>query len=397
MEPNCPTNLALMDPTNLAPIALKGSDPNGPNEPKRTWSQRTQRTQTDLVPTDPKTNEKGGIKLSKKQKLQKEQEVNLYYFDNGQEEETIDDMMKRKKAKEREKRIEERKKQELDDKFDFDTETVIGMTNKNKIKQEEQKKKEFTKQQRKRNRMIKRIKRIVRFILLLGIITGAIVFATCSPIFNITDIEVLNNNMVSSDTVISLSGIRTNENIFRFIATKASNSIKQNAYIEDVKIRRVIPNKVQIEVTEREPQFSIPVLGEFAYMSTQGYILEITQNELNLPIIYGLQTPEENITVGNRIVEQDLVSLETVLKIMNGMKDSGLAEKITSIDISNKNDYSIYMQEEKKTIHLGDGSNLSNKMLYVIAILEEEKDVAGEIFANGDLNSDFRVYFREDV
>ena len=336
--------------------------------------------------------------MSKKQKVKEEQEVNLYYFDNGQDqEETIDDIMKRKKAKEREKRIEQRRKQAFDDKFDFDTETVIGMTNKNKIKQEEQKKKEFTKQQRKRNRLIKRIKRIVKIFVLLGIIIGAIVFATCSPIFNITDIEVLNNNRVSSETVISLSGIQTNENIFRFIATKASNSIKQNAYIEDVKIRRVLPNKVQIEVTEREPKFSIPVLGEFAYMSTQGYILEITQNELNLPIIYGLQTAEENITVGNRIAEEDLVSLETILRIMNAMKDSGLSEKVTSIDIRDKNDYSIYMQEEKKTIHLGDGSNLSNKMLYVMAILEEEKDVAGEIFANGDLNSDFRVYFREEV
>ena len=336
--------------------------------------------------------------MSKKQKFEKEQEVNLYYFDNGQEQdETIDDIMKRKKVKEREKRIEERKKQDYDDKFDFDTETVIGMTNKNKIKQEEQKKKEFTKQQRKRNRLIKRIKRIVKFTLLLGIIIGAIVFATCSPIFNITDIEVLNNNRVSSETVISLSGINTNENIFGFIATKVSNNIKQNAYIEDVKIRRVLPNKVQIEVTEREPRFSIPVLGEFAYMSTQGYILEITQNELNLPIIYGLQTAEENITAGNRISKEDLESLEMILRIMNAMGDSGLSEKVTSIDISDKNDYSIYMQEERKTIHLGDGSNLSNKMLYVMAILEEEKDVAGEIFANGDLNSDFRVYFREEV
>ena len=336
--------------------------------------------------------------MSKKQKFEKEQEVNLYYFDNGQEQdETIDDIMKRKKVKEREKRIGERKKQDYDDKFDFDTETVIGMTNKNKIKQEEQKKKEFTKQQRKRNRLIKRIKRIVKFTLLLGIIIGAIVFATCSPIFNITDIEVLNNNRVSSETVISLSGINTNENIFRFIATKVSNNIKQNAYIEDVKIRRVLPNKVQIEVTEREPRFSIPVLGEFAYMSTQGYILEITQNELNLPIIYGLQTAEENITAGNRISKEDLESLEMILRIMNAMGDSGLSEKVTSIDISDKNDYSIYMQEERKTIHLGDGSNLSNKMLYVMAILEEEKDVAGEIFANGDLNSDFRVYFREEV
>jgi len=167
--------------------------------------------------------------------------------------------------------------------------------------------------------------------------------------------------------------------------------------IEDVKIRRVLPNKVHIEVTEREPKFSIPVLGEFAYMSTQGYILEITQNGLNLPIIYGLQTAEENIAVGNRIADEDLTSLETILKIMNAMNDSELSEKVTSIDISDKNDYSIYMQEERKTIHLGDASNLSNKMLYVMAILEEEKDVSGEIFANGDLNSDFRVYFREEV
>ena len=336
--------------------------------------------------------------MSKKQKVKKEEVVNLYYFDNGQEqEEIIDDIMKRKKEKEREKRIEERKKQEFDDEFDFDTEIVIGMTNKNKINQEEQKKKEFTKKQRKKNRLIKKIKAIVKLVILLGIIIGAIVFATCSPIFNITDIEVLNNSMVPSDTVISLSGITTNENIFRFIATKASNQIKQNAYTEYVKIKRVLPNKVQIDVTEREPKFSIPVLGEFAYISTQGYILQITQNELNLPIIYGLQTAEENIVAGNRIVEKDLISLETILKIMNVMKDSGLSEKVTSIDISNKNDYSIYMQEEKKTIHLGDGSDLSNKILYVMAILEEEKDVTGEIFANGDLNSDFKVYFREEL
>ena len=337
--------------------------------------------------------------MSKKQKMQKkDEEVNLYYFDNGQEQqETIDDIMKRKKTREREKRIEARKKQDFDDKFDFDTETVIGMTNRNKLKQEEEKRREFSKKQRKRNRLVKRIKRVVKAIILLGLIIGAIVFATCSPIFNITGIEVLNNSMVPSDTIISLSGIQKNENIFRFISTKVSNNIKQNAYIEEVHIKRVLPNKVQIEVTEREPKFSIPVLGEFAYMSTQGYILQITQNELDLPIIYGLQTAEENIIAGNRIAETDLTSLETILRIMNAMNDSGLSEKVTSIDISTKNDYSIYMQEEKKTIYLGDGSNLSNKMLYVLAILEEEKDIAGEIFANGDLNNGFKVYFREEV
>ena len=82
---------------------------------------------------------------------------------------------------------------------------------------------------------------------------------------------------------------------------------------------------------------------------------------------------------------------------MNAMKENQLDKEVTRIDISNKNDYIIYMQNEKKKIHLGDGSNLSNKMLYVIAIINEEKDKEGEIFANGDLNQKFKVYFREKV
>ena len=331
-------------------------------------------------------------------KKQRKKEMNLYYFDNGQEqEETIDDIVKRRKMREREKRIEQRKKQEFDEAFDFDTETVIGMTNKNKIKKEEQRKKEFLKKQRKRNKLIKRIKLLLKILVLVGIIAGTVVFATCSPIFNIADIEVLNNNRLSSETIISLSGISKEQNIFSFISARVSDNIKQNAYIEDVKIKRIIPNKVQIEVQEREPKFSIPVLGEFAYINTQGYILEITQNELKLPVIYGINTPEDQIQVGSRVNEEDLGSLETILRIMSVMNDNSLSDKVTNIDISDKNDYIIYMQEEKKTIHLGDASNLNNKMLYIIEILEKEKDVEGDIFVNGDLNNNFKVYFREKV
>ena len=55
------------------------------------------------------------------------------------------------------------------------------------------------------------------------------------------------------------------------------------------------------------------------------------------------------------------------------------------------------MEEEKKTIYLGDASNLSNRILYVQMILEEEKDKEGEFFVNGDLNNGFQPYFRKKV
>ena len=65
--------------------------------------------------------------------------------------------------------------------------------------------------------------------------------------------------------------------------------------------------------------------------------------------------------------------------------------------MSDKSEYSIYLEEERKKVYLGDSSNLSNKMLYANAIIEKEKGKAGEIFANGDLNNKFRVYFRESL
>ncbi len=328
-------------------------------------------------------------------KKPKEENIDLYRFNNGQDQ-NIENLMERKK--EREKRIKERNNiQKEENEFDFDTETVIGMTNKNNKKKQDEMKKEFAKKQRKRDKRLKRIKFFLKLILFIGVVSGIIAFATCSPIFNIQNIEVINNKQLSPETIISLSELSINQNIFKFWENDVENKIRANAYIESVELKRVFPNKLQINIQEREPKFSVPVLGEYAYINTQGYILEITQNQLNLPIINGISTKEEEIKPGNRLNNKDLTELEIILKIISAMKENQLDKEVTSIDISNKNDYIIYMQNEKKKIHLGDGSNLSNKMLYVIAIINEEKGKEGEIFANGDLNQKFKVYFREKV
>ena len=82
---------------------------------------------------------------------------------------------------------------------------------------------------------------------------------------------------------------------------------------------------------------------------------------------------------------------------MNICKNYELDRKVSSINIENKNDYIIYMEEEKKTIYLGDDSNLSNKMLYVPTILQENQGKEGTIYLNGDINNNFKPRFREKV
>ena len=79
---------------------------------------------------------------------------------------------------------------------------------------------------------------------------------------------------------------------------------------------------------------------------------------------------------------------------MDSAKNIEISSKITTINVEDPKDYILYLKSEKKYIHLGDGTNLNNKMLYVQIILQDEKGTKGEIFVNGDLNNGFKPYFR---
>ena len=302
----------------------------------------------------------------------------------------------KQKQRQREKRIKEMKKNE-ETEFDFDTETVINMTNKNNKNFMKKNNAAISKNQRKIAKKKKRVKRIIKWTSLALIIIAGAIFAFASPLFNITQIEVINTNLLSKDKVISLSGIKKDQNIFRFLKSDVIKKIKEDPYVQDVKINRQLPNKVQIDIEERQRNFSLEFLNGYAYINNQGYILEISQDKLNLPVIKGASTEENNITPGKRLEQKDLEKLEVAIKIMTIAKENELDEKVSSIDISNKNEYILYLESEKKTVYLGNQENLTTKMLYTKKIIEKESGNEGTIYVNGDFTNKFKAYFRQKV
>ena len=248
-----------------------------------------------------------------------------------------------------------------------------------------------------------RKQKILKFILLAFIIIGILVFLFISPVFNINSIEVKNNNKVSSDTIVSVSEIKKYKNIFLFNKSSAEKKILETEpYIESVKISRNFPNKVSIEVTERVPAVQIKIDDTtYAYIDSQGYILEYSENKLELPVIENAQTDFVNLRAEDktaRLYEDDLNSLGNILKIMSIMKDYELYSYIEEFDISNTDDLKLKLNKEQqnKTVYFGNCSDLNTRILYLIEILKDTKGEKGQIFINGDLNEDY-VYFREDV
>ena len=69
---------------------------------------------------------------------------------------------------------------------------------------------------------------------------------------------------------------------------------------------------------------------------------------------------------------------------MGAANANNLAESITRIDISNKQNYTLILEED-----MGDETGITDKIRQVKEIVQREKGVKGEIFIRN------RIFFRE--
>ena len=232
------------------------------------------------------------------------------------------------------------------------------------------------------------------FILFIIAICGTIYYLT-TPAFNIQDIKVYGSKKISEDTYISLTQIDIGTtNIFATSKNSIKRKIEEEPYVESATIKRKLPNILEVSVKEREVSYQIEYHGNYVYLDEQGYILEISENKKDVPIIIGLSSNQEEITPGKRLNNEDLLKLDTILRIINYCKYNSIESKIDIINVNDISNYILELKKDKKKVYLGDASNLSERILWLKTILIKEKDNSGEIYINGDLNKD-KVYFRE--
>ena len=316
---------------------------------------------------------------------------------------------KNKKDKEKNKKNKNKEKNIIE----YDNEIIVGVKkidteedrNEQKKNKDKKKGKSKKKQKVKNNKKVtdikkqknkKRMKSFLKWIIIITVVIGAIVVFLTSPLFNIKSIKVENNSIIIADEIISLSGIKEGENLFKINKFIIKNNVKKNPYIEDIEIKRELPDGIVINVKERVPTYLLEVEdSKYAYINNQGYILEISSMKLNLPIIKSYKTTE--MVPGQRLIVEDLEKLETVLKIMENAKANEISDLITQIDINDGSDIILYLESEGKTVYIGDATDINTKILLLKKCLEGEKGKIGDIFLNGKINKTNEAVFREKV
>lgn len=237
----------------------------------------------------------------------------------------------------------------------------------------------------------------LKVLFIIALVIGALVLISKLSFFSIKDIETVGNNFLPKERIIELSEVNIGDNIFEVGKLRTIDLLEANPYIEEANIDKKLPSTFVIKIVEREPAFIITNGEVYAYISSQGYILEIVDSEpLRLPTLVGLKEVVETMKVGNRLGQEDLQQLNKILNVYESAKRYEVAELITSIDVSNEDNFTLVMEQEGKKVYLGDCSDLNTRMLELQVILRREQGHRGEVFLNVDLNTQ-RAYFREST
>lgn len=241
------------------------------------------------------------------------------------------------------------------------------------------------------------LKRKIKIVAIIILVITAIALFLLSPIFNLKEVQVVGNSKISKEKIISLSKITNGTNLFKIRKKEVKSNVKEEPYIRKVTVKRILPSNIEITVEERILEYLFEFAGSYAYIGSEAYILELSGENIEDKLkIKGYSTSEEMMKPGNRLCKEDIDALNDVIKIMDSAKNNSLDSYIKLIDISDKSDYVLHLESEKKSVHLGDTSNLDTKMPYIKVIMEREKNIEGEIFVNVDLRNKY-PYFSENV
>lgn len=267
-----------------------------------------------------------------------------------------------------------------------DEEIIIGYNTRQRKKDKPPKKKKKSKNVWKKIKTI--LLALLKIVLILATIAGIGAFLFVSPVFNIVEIKVENASKINENTYISLSGVKTEENIFRINKSKIIEGIKTESYVEEVEIGRELPGTIIITVEEREPKYRIEKNGGlYMYIDKNGYYLEETTENTNMPILRGIKTDIENLKPGDRMIEEDLEKFNDLIKIIDGVKSNNI-EELSIINMSDKSNYVLEFISDQKKVMLGDISNLSTKMIWIKYFMTNEGNKKGIIHLNTE-----NVYF----
>ncbi len=156
----------------------------------------------------------------------------------------------------------------------------------------------------------------------IGIITGLVIIASTSY-FNVKAYDITGNSYYSDEEIIVMGNCKTGGNIFWGINLKdIETRLEKDAYMESVKVKRVLPNKISIELDERKQVAAVVYGQHYVVIDSDGIVLRNTEVDPKVTHVHGLTISK--IEVGQPIEVEEKVKLRQTLEMLSTMESQDM-------------------------------------------------------------------------
>lgn len=171
------------------------------------------------------------------------------------------------------------------------------------------------------------------------------------PFFRVKEVEVEGCRKITQGTLLSLAKMEGRPNLFTVSLSEIAKRLESHPWIEDIKVRKVFPNKILIQVEERKP-IAILQLEELYYIDTKGVIFSPLgdRDEYNYPFLTGLnrQILEKDPVESKRLIMKAL----ELLRIADQERVSPL-EEISEIHMEKAFGIECFTKTEGVAVRMG--------------------------------------------
>lgn len=222
---------------------------------------------------------------------------------------------------------------------------------------------------------------LVTFVLSLILLVGLTVYKlSTSSEYILKKVEFKGNTVHVYDELLEASKLSVGDELYSISKSQIAGNIEELTYVEDVKIKRKLPDTLIITVNEYESKYMAynKDTDKYLRLNSQGVIIEEAKPEEKKDtelLVYGINFDDE-IKFKTKIVELEKEKLEFYERVKDVYDKIDFDKKITSIEFKEK---TIILTLDYDICIILEDNNLDYKLTFLKSILGEIQGKAGTI------------------
>ena len=179
------------------------------------------------------------------------------------------------------------------------------------------------------------------------LLVAAAVAVACVVFFRVNTVEVSGNVRYTAEEIIEASGILVGDNLVALSRSRVSAAIcTKLPYVENVSVKKVLPDRVVLRVSERVAAASVESSEGRWLISAQGKLLEQDDGTTRTVTVKGLTAivPYPGGTL--QVSDEEEITLSYVTQLLTQLESHGWLGQCTALDCTAATsmtlDYGIY-------------------------------------------------------